>query len=113
MTNDKDKLRDAYYYLFAGRDRWLKYNMAELEDGTDCRPNDPNACRFCALGALVRACAGDFQEAGRIGQIVLSHSKTGRVRPGGLAGEIVRWNDRKDTKYIDVLSAFSDAMASA
>lgn len=87
MTNDKDKLRDAYYYLFAGRDRWLKYNMATLEDGTDCRPNDPNACRFCALGALVRACAGDFQEAGRIGQIVSSHSKTG---PNPCAGMIAR-----------------------
>ena len=41
--------------LIEDPDSWIRFRLAESEDGTTVRTGDDNAAKFCAIGALIRS----------------------------------------------------------
>ncbi len=75
---------------------WTQGTFAKDRDGISVDVNDPDACRFCAAGAVLRVCG--------------SGSLFDKVLSGALGGLFPRFNDLPTTKKSDVLRVFDEAI---
>lgn len=110
-----EKLIETKEILKKVRDRvekggWIKYALARTVDNVSCNPNDPDACKFCLLGALCNVFGVDgyfsgqiaFREFGVIYAVLNKHAR----HLGYLAAD--DFNDRVATTQQDVLNFIDD-----
>lgn len=67
----KDEIKQALIdakKLIENPGNWLQGHYAETLDKYHVRPLNPNACKFCASGAIARAC-NDFNPHGLYGDV--------------------------------------------
>ena len=48
--------------LISDPTRWTQGELAKRRNGLPIEPSDAEAYRFCAVGALTRAIAGDYEK---------------------------------------------------
>jgi hypothetical protein len=87
--------------LISDEANWGQHLFARNADGDIVAPEDEDACRFCALGALIRA--GQVGNHHRLAALALS------IETGGEAVNI--FNDTHT--HAEVLAAFDAAIAKA
>ena len=79
---------------------WIQGTYARDKDDLQVLPNDPEACKFCVLGALNRASDGgqDFRAGVDI------------IESAAMSGPLHTWNDADGTTQEMVLTVFDKAI---
>lgn len=109
-------LAEARRLVLAG---WCRENYAVTMFGERCDPRDADAARYCALGAIRRACQNLGADLGLTAvpatRAVLAAALARDVSTvtDGSAGEgLAVWNDSRDSAA-EVAAAFADALVTA
>lgn len=79
---------------------WIKNVFAQTESGLQTIPEDGAACRFCALGWLVRVYGTDCE---------IEKDRLRAVIPGTHPSKITIWNDYSGRTFEEVKEAFRKA----
>ena len=101
-----DVLREARA-LIADEQRWCKHAEARNADGGGVEFDHPDAARWCAIGAVWRAC--NTWTRWEIADYLYLAAE--RLRPG-ISGHVT-YNDHPDTTHADILALFDEAIALA
>lgn len=99
--------------LRAGRDMiehvgWTKGAYARDAEEREVRLEQPEACAFCAIGALMAAASGLCTPTFDAAYIKLAHSMCAMYRDRGAC--ISEVNDHKKTTKADILKAYDRAI---
>jgi hypothetical protein len=86
--------------LLSSEDRWCRVHLAMNKDGKATAPNDPDACRWCLLGALLRCGATPYWE--QIAAVI-------KKRTGGKDMSLSIYNDAPDRTFEDIKSLLQEA----
>lgn len=96
------------------RKGWTKGCYAEDEEGNTVTIGSPKACRFCAIGATIRAAAGSesnfIEELDQFAPLLTRALR--RLRPNDARIPyygIADFNDDPDTTLEDVIAVFEEA----
>jgi hypothetical protein len=82
---------------------WTRRAMARTADDDDVSVHHPEACKWCAIGAIERVCTNCF-EALEVCQYLYEKN----IRNTGYRC-ISQWNDAVGRTHADVLEAFKEA----
>lgn len=87
---------------------WTQGCFARDVNTEMCEPNDQDAVRWCAIGAIM--CATEDTAAQSLALDALGHHGI-RFASNNLAKAIVDWNDYEERDHEEVLAAFDRAIA--
>ena len=97
---------------------WTKGRVADTGPDHGAKPidpADPAAARFCAIGAVAAAAAGDYRRSNEA-RWYLSMAAARQIYPADprpddeVSVSIGGWNDRDTTTHADILAAFDAAI---
>lgn len=99
-------LTDARALLAEGK--WTRGAMARNADGSMVEPEDPKACRFCALGAIRHAGGRRF---GFAWPLTATNAALIPALPREAIGSVICFNDAPGRQLDEVVAVFDRALA--
>lgn len=94
--------------LIEDPNNWITENQACNSSGTPTEPEDPDAKKFCAWGAIKRATMGETYEF----QTATRRYLTDFIPKESTVKTITWYNDAPKTKHKDIVELFERAIAS-
>lgn len=93
--------------LIRDLEHWTQGSFARDINSEECEACDPDACRWCAIGALQATAdtADEYDSA----LLELAHSGVG-LATTLIADSLVAWNDSHERTHGEVLEAFDQAI---
>lgn len=95
--------------LISDPNAWIRGHAGTDKSGLPVRANHPDACRWCALGALWKAADYDTREAIYC-EIVDAEVCLESALGVSLITGIARYNDDPETTHTDVMSLYDRAI---
>jgi hypothetical protein len=84
---------------------WTKHTSARDLHNLPVDYTDPDACRFCIIGALAAS-------TGKPGEYHAAHKIMSKLVPSHYGRRLSAFNDAENTQHADVLALFDRAIAS-
>ncbi len=109
-TNVRKLLRKARN-LIRKPENWIRDRLAETEDGIYTRYDEPDAAKFCVMGALGRvlkeeADTSAWYDTNNVMKIILKKNNFESIT------QLVDFNNNLKTKHEDIMMAFDKAINS-
>lgn len=85
-------------------DAWIQGKYARNQAGDPVNPNDPDACKFCGNGAIIRARGSVILRSAGFAAFALDRA---------IGASFIPWQDAPGRTHDEVLHAFDRAIALA